>query len=366
MVCDPTTDDLIYWSDDGMAFVVDNHVEFANAVLPRFFKHCNFASFVRQLNMYGFHKVPQLDSNSASLAAQGNQERLTFSNPHFQRGHPEFLTRVSRKKGREDPSKSFSATSTASKKSNIDLHQILEEISAIKRHQSSVSSELKRIQLDNQLLWQETLAARERHQQQQDTIDKILQFLASVFSIESKRHHAVGPTPNATVTSTASSSPPFQADSPKSGPSPTATTTKTTTNTATSKKRPFLLEDVDATLSPSDFIVSPAKLTRIGNEAVPSPLNEKGTSRTDWVWQAKVSLDSTLQSCPLCLATTPPRLRMYLPSHPYLGSSLPSTQPARRQMPSTKILTNWGTISRHSLWSSDLIRLLPVQTYTRI
>ncbi|ORY97562.1 hypothetical protein BCR43DRAFT_545897 [Syncephalastrum racemosum] len=292
MVCDPTTDDLIYWSDDGMAFVVDNHVEFANAVLPRFFKHCNFASFVRQLNMYGFHKVPQLDSNSASLAAQGNQERLTFSNPHFQRGRPEYLTRVNRKKGREDASKSSSPTSTPTRKSNVDLHQILEEISAIKRHQSNVSSELKRIQLDNQLLWQETLAARERHQQQQDTIDKILQFLASVFSIESKRHHAVGATANATVApaSSCSSSP---AGSPKLRRSSPATTATTTTNTTTaSKKRPFLLEDVDASLSPADFIVSPAKLTRIGNEAVPSPLNEKGMCMADSdVWGFHDSLD---------------------------------------------------------------------------
>ncbi|GAA5916759.1 hypothetical protein JCM5296_002136, partial [Sporobolomyces johnsonii] len=52
MVSDPATDDLIRWSDDGDSFFVPSADRFGKELLPRFFKHSNFGSFVRQLNMY--------------------------------------------------------------------------------------------------------------------------------------------------------------------------------------------------------------------------------------------------------------------------------------------------------------------------
>lgn len=43
--------DIIEWSENGKSFIVKNLTEFSEKVIPRYWKHNNFASFVRQVNI---------------------------------------------------------------------------------------------------------------------------------------------------------------------------------------------------------------------------------------------------------------------------------------------------------------------------
>ncbi|OLL22582.1 Heat shock factor protein [Neolecta irregularis DAH-3] len=170
MVNENATDDLIRWSDSGESFLVIRPDEVAKDVLPRYFKHKNFSSFVRQLNMYGFHKVPHLQQGV--LQSETPSEMWEFSSPNFVRDQPDLLCLVTRKKG----------GAPAESEINLDYSALVNEIQAVKKHQAVISSDLKRLQMDNQMLWRETLESRERHQQHQGTIDKIMRFLESVFA----------------------------------------------------------------------------------------------------------------------------------------------------------------------------------------
>lgn len=52
MVEDPSTDAIVSWSRTRNSFIVWDSHQFSTTLLPKFFKHSNFSSFIRQLNTY--------------------------------------------------------------------------------------------------------------------------------------------------------------------------------------------------------------------------------------------------------------------------------------------------------------------------
>lgn len=79
--------DIVCWSEDGKSFLIKKHNEFRDQVLPQYFKHNNYSSFVRQLNMYDFHKVRNEGTDSE------------YKNTMFLRGQQKLMCEIKRKSG---------------------------------------------------------------------------------------------------------------------------------------------------------------------------------------------------------------------------------------------------------------------------
>ena len=81
------------WSAAGNSFVVHNPDDFAEQVVPTFYRHSNWASFVRQLNFYGFRKI------KTEVYLNSEVPPWEFAHPCFLRGRPDLLSDIVRKIG---------------------------------------------------------------------------------------------------------------------------------------------------------------------------------------------------------------------------------------------------------------------------
>ncbi|KAK2768703.1 Heat shock factor protein 2 [Arachnomyces sp. PD_36] len=95
MLEDPSYSQIVRWGDENNSFVVLECEKFTKSILPKHFKHSNFASFVRQLNKYDFHKVRQ--NNEENGQSPYGPNAWEFKHPEFRANSKGSLDNIRRK-----------------------------------------------------------------------------------------------------------------------------------------------------------------------------------------------------------------------------------------------------------------------------
>ncbi|KAG9229882.1 putative heat shock factor protein [Amylocarpus encephaloides] len=209
--------DLIRWSDRGDSFVVLDEDEFAKTLIPELFKHNNYASFVRQLNMYGFHKRVGLSDNSMKASERKNKSPSEYYNPYFKRGHPNLLWLINKpkggtskgNKGNKKPkeeldvdsdddgrdgveeiyrdtmpgnSRAISQAPEAGPLQTRELAVVQHQLAEIQKQQGAITNALTRLRKDHTQLFQQSLNFQNLHDRHENSINAILTFLATVYN----------------------------------------------------------------------------------------------------------------------------------------------------------------------------------------
>eukprot|EP00123_Amoebidium_parasiticum_P017443 comp23855_c1_seq1/m.41712 comp23855_c1_seq1/g.41712 ORF comp23855_c1_seq1/g.41712 comp23855_c1_seq1/m.41712 type:complete len:400 (-) comp23855_c1_seq1:264-1463(-) len=180
MVDEPETNTCIRWNDAGDGFILVNAEIFARDVLPRYFKHNNFATFVRQLNMYDFSKVGLVDRGVVSV---GEFHAWQFTHPYFLRGRPDLIINIHRK--------TYVPAAEKKVKTEHDLDDLVRQFEDLRTENQDMRATINRLREEseelkrqNMILMQNSQVSLARTGELHGTVEKIIKFLATVYSPE--------------------------------------------------------------------------------------------------------------------------------------------------------------------------------------
>ncbi|WCJ23860.1 heat shock transcription factor A6B [Euphorbia peplus] len=158
IVEDLSTNNIVSWSRGNNSFVVWDPQTFSMSLLPRYFKHNNFSSFVRQLNTYGFKKV--------------DPDKWEFANEGFLRGQKHLLKNIRRRRTQQIQA------SNASSQQSFDP--------CVELGRFGIDEELDQLRRDKQILMLELVKLRQQQQTTKSCLQKMEHRLKKT---ETKQQH---------------------------------------------------------------------------------------------------------------------------------------------------------------------------------
>ena len=174
MLEDPSYSSVVRWGDDGDSFVVLENEKFTKSILPKHFKHSNFASFVRQLNKYDFHKVRQNNEEGATSIYGPNA--WEFRHPEFRANSKDSLDNIRRKA--PAPRKPSQMTEETLPIHQMDL--INQQLAAQAQQLDHLQSRYNELTINHQMVLQEVLRVQKTVLNHEHVIQDVMTFLHSV------------------------------------------------------------------------------------------------------------------------------------------------------------------------------------------
>jgi len=199
MLEDESYNHIVRWSGTGDTFIVFDTNEFTKSILPTHFKHSNFASFVRQLNKYDFHKVRNVDDKGVNPYGEGSWE---FKHNEFHVNNKRHLDTIKRKapSGRKTVSTSRVAEDPQGK-----INRLQHQVESMMKLQEHMNGNLQSLAQNYQSVVSEMVSV-ERNMSAQDSLMKNL--VAYVVTLESERKKLLGSCDTSTSNTSSPVSPP--------------------------------------------------------------------------------------------------------------------------------------------------------------
>ncbi|XP_065857026.1 heat stress transcription factor A-8 [Euphorbia lathyris] len=169
MLDDDSTDSIISWSHTGDSFIIWDMPQFSAQLLPKYFKHNNSSSFIRQLNIYGFRKV--------------DTDRWEFANDGFIQGKIHLLKNISRRKNSQvTENRKFSQQQESSGEpgDKNENEGIWKEIENLKTDKNALMQELVKLRQCQENADNKLLLLKDRVQGMEKNQQQMLSFLVMV------------------------------------------------------------------------------------------------------------------------------------------------------------------------------------------